>query len=129
MALLKASIQKEKSLEEFYGALKESTDAVSSSTGSSMLELLPLLRELCAEVEVWCLTSLARLWLLPGDSPGAPWLVSVQPFPGQGFRISYREVASEAPWPKAEVQGFASNEADAIRMVRNAMQRFGSWCF
>ena len=127
MPLHKASVQQHKTLEEFYGELKASTDSVSSSGGQTMLELLPLLGDLCADVEAWGLTSHSRLWLLAADSSQAPWLVSIQPFPGQGFQISYRMPATEAPWADAFVEGFATDEADAIRMVRIAMERSKGW--
>jgi hypothetical protein len=65
MALNKVSIQNNWSLDEFYTELKVSEDSVSSSIGSSMLDFLPLLRDLCAQVDVWALTSVSRLWLLP----------------------------------------------------------------
>jgi hypothetical protein len=129
MALNKASIQNKKSLEEFYGNLRASEDSVSSSIGACMLDFLPLLRDLCDEVNAWALTSLMRLWLLPSDDIAAPWLVSVQPMPSQGFQITYRFTAPDAPWPDALVQGVAIDEADACRMVRIAMERSGGWSF
>ncbi|WP_437275473.1 hypothetical protein WME90_30050 [Sorangium sp. So ce375] len=127
MALNRASVQQSKSLEEFYGELKSSTDSTTASIGDGMLELLPLLRDACSDRDAWALTSLMRLWLLAADDPSAPWLVSVMAVPGNGFQVTYRMSAAESPWPDALVQGMAIDEADACRMVRIAMERCRGW--
>ncbi|WP_437972125.1 hypothetical protein WMF04_23785 [Sorangium sp. So ce260] len=127
MALNRASAQQSKSLEEFYGELRSSTDSISASIGGGMLELLPLLKDICSDRDAWALTSLMRLWLLPADDPSAPWLVSVMAMPGIGFQVTYRMSAAESPWPDALVQGVAVDEADACRMVRIAMERCRGW--
>jgi hypothetical protein len=127
MALNRASVQQSKSLEEFYGELKSSTDSFSAAIGGGMLELLPLLKDACSGRDVWALTSLMRLWLLPADDLSAPWLVSVMAMPGVGFQVMYRMSDTESPWPDALVQGTAVDEADACRMVRIAMERCRGW--
>ncbi|WP_438018474.1 hypothetical protein WMF18_05100 [Sorangium sp. So ce315] len=127
MALNRASVQRSKSLEEFYGELKFSTDSISASTGGGMLDLLPLLKDIFSDRDAWALTSLMRLWLLAADDPSAPWLVSVAAMPGIGFQVTYRMSAAEAPWPDAFVQGTAVDEADACRMVRIAVERCRGW--
>jgi hypothetical protein len=113
--------------EGFYEDVAASTDSVSSSIGRQMLELLPMLAEVCAPFGVWGLTSHYNLWLLAADEPSAAWLVSISAFPGLGYRIQYRMAAADAPWPEALVEGMAVDEADACRLVLIAMKRSGGW--
>ncbi|MDC0683392.1 hypothetical protein [Sorangium atrum] len=75
MALNRASVQRSKSLGEFFGELKSSTASTAASIGSGMLELLPLMKDACSDRDAWALTSLMRLWLLAADDRSAPWLV------------------------------------------------------
>jgi hypothetical protein len=127
MALRRASCQKSVSLEGFYQELASSTDSVSSSAGEQMLSLLQMLSEVCTPFDVWGLTSLAHLWLLAADDWRSTWLVCVTAFPGLGYRIQYRMTDIEAPWPEALVEGMASDEATACRLILIAMERSGGW--
>ena len=125
MPLKRVSCQSSKSLEEFYGEMEASKDSVSASTGLGMLDLLPMLTEFCKPLEVWGLTSLSHLWLLPSDAP-SQWLVSITSF-AVGYRIQYRMTDAEAPWRDAFVEGHAIDAAEACRLILIAIKRSGGW--
>jgi len=127
MPLTRASCQKSASLEGFYKDLAASTDTVSSSAGEQMLSLLPMLSDICADFNVWGLTSLNHLWLLPSDDWKSPWLVQVTAYPGQGYEVRYKMTATDAPWAEAFVEGKAPDEASACRLILIAMKRSGGW--
>jgi hypothetical protein len=127
MPLPRASCQPSATLEGFYQKLASSPDSGSSSTGAQMLSLLPRLAEICAPFHVWGLTSLYHLWLLAADDGRSPWLVCITATPSEGYRIEYRTVGADAPWPKATVEGVASDEATACRLVLSAMSHSGGW--
>jgi hypothetical protein len=127
MALSRATCQRHGTLEEFYSELAASEDSISAAIGASMIGFLPLLRDACAEHEVWGLTSHSRLWLLAKDDYTSVWLVSIQAWPADGFRIQYRMPRDEAPWSEAIVEGFARDEAEACALVRIAMNRCKGW--
>jgi hypothetical protein len=126
MGLQRASFQQGKSLEQYYEALKASTDSGTASVGCTMLDLLPLLKDVCNDRDIWALTSHHCLWLLPGDERTSPWLVSVFGCGGR-FQIEYRLPATTAPWSNAMVSGQAVDAADAARMVRTAIDRSDGW--
>jgi hypothetical protein len=92
-----------------------------------MVELLPLLESLCAEIDVWALPTDEALVLLCEDNPRARRLVSVEALPLGGFRISYRMPAAEAPWRDAMVEGTVDNAERACAFIKIAMQRCGGW--
>ena len=71
MPLTRASCQQSASLEDFYEKMAASTNIISSGTGKQMLSLLRMLSDLCVDLNVWGLTSLAHLWLLPRPTIGA----------------------------------------------------------
>jgi hypothetical protein len=126
MPLPRASCQPSATLEGFYQKLASSPDSVSSNTGAQMLSLLPRLAEVCAPFHVWHLTSLALLWLLAADDWRSPWLVCITAMP-EGYRIHYLTMDAEAPWPEATVEGVASDEPTACRLVLSAMIHSCGW--
>jgi hypothetical protein len=67
MPLERASCQSHVALEAFYEEMAGSTDTITEEVRRSMLDLLPLLRDVLDPVEVWGLTSLSRLVLLATD--------------------------------------------------------------
>jgi hypothetical protein len=92
-----------------------------------MLSLLPMLSEVCADFDVWGLTSMCDLWLLPSDDPFAPWLVQVSAQPGLGYQVRYKMTATEASRPDAFVEGLAPDEAAACGLILVAIKNSGGW--
>ncbi len=99
-----------------------------------MLSLLPVLAENLCSMNVWGLTSLHDLWLLAADDWRLLWLVCITAIPSEGYRIQYRRVDADSPWPKndarrpiATVEGIASDETTACRLVLSAMSHSGGW--
>jgi hypothetical protein len=77
---------------------------------------MPMLTEVCVPFNVWGSTSLAHLWLLAADDC-SPWLVCITAIPSEGHRIQYKTVEAEEPRPEASVEGVASDEATAWRII------------
>ena len=127
MPLTRASSQSATSLQDFYESLVNSEDSVSSSVGTQMLSLLPLLDDLCRTQHAWGLTSLAHLWLLSEDAWTSRWHVCITACPGEGYRIRYRMPETRAPWPDAVVDGQARDEAHACQLIAIAMRESGGW--
>jgi hypothetical protein len=129
VSLKRVSSQGTLPLQDFYREFAESDDGVSSSIGTLMLELLPMLNEMWASAEVWGLTSLADLWLLSADDWTSRWHVCVTGHPGGGFRIRYRRPDGAVPWPDALVDGHARDVAHACQLLAIAMRESGGWSF
>lgn len=127
MPLRRASSQRSTTLEGFYQELASSADSVTSSIGVQMLSLLPMLTEYCVPFNVWGLTSLAHLWLLAAHDWRSPWLVCITAIPSEGYRIQYMTVEGDAPRPETRVEGVASDETTACRLILSAMRRSGGW--
>ena len=126
MPIKRASCQRSKSLEGFYEDVAASTDSVCSSIGRQMLELLPMLAEVCEPFAVWGLTSHYHLWLLAVDEPSTSWLVSISAFPGLGYRIQYRMAVLMLHGPKRLWRGWRlMKQMRADSFI--AMKRSGGW--
>ncbi len=127
MALIRASCQGYPLLDS-YRQLGERKEAEWRQVAAQMIELIPLLEEVCAPVEAWGLLSHERLCLLAVDDFRSPWyvVIAAQAFVG-GYDIRYILPAHEAPWPDATVGGHAQTSRDARHMVRTAMVRSGAW--
>jgi len=83
--------------------------------------------EVCTPFHVWGLTPLTHLWLLAADDWRSPWLVCITAMPNEGYRIQYQTVDADASSTEATVQGVASDEATACRIVLSAMRHSGGW--
>jgi hypothetical protein len=94
-----------------------------SKSGAQMLELLPLVAEACADLDLWGVTSHERLCLRGANEYESPWLVIIEPIPGDGFDVRFRLPDDEAPWPGAMVWGHAHTKEDAGAMVRVGVAR------
>ena len=127
MSIQRASCQPGASLEDFYKEAAASDNSIVSRVGKQMMSFLPMLSDVCANFEVWGLTSMYDLWLLPSDGPFVPWLVQVSAQPGLGYQVRYKMTATEAPWPDAFVEGMAKDEAAACRLILIAMKRSEGW--
>jgi|SRR5215472_1238148 len=127
MPIRRASAQQGDSLEEFYEEAAASHGATVSMVGKQMLSLLSMLSDICADFDVWGLTSLYDLWLLPSDDPAAPWLVQISAQLTLGYQVRYKMTATEAPWPDAFVEGKAPDEAAACKLILIAMKNSGGW--
>jgi len=93
-----------------------------------MLSLLPMLSDVCVDSDVWDLTSMYDLWLLPSDNPSVPWLVQVRATHAwSGYQVRYKMAAPEAPGSGAFVEGMAPDEASACKLILIAMKRSGAW--
>jgi len=126
MSIQRASCQGA-SLKAFYEEAAAAHNIIVSTVGKQMLSLLPMLSDVCADFDVWGLTSMCDLWLLPSDDPFAPWLVQVSAQPGLGYQVRYKMTATEASRPDAFVEGMAQDEAAACRLILAAMKNSGGW--
>ena len=128
MPLRRASAQKSRSLYDFYRDLADQGEQKHyGQVGRQMLELLPLMEILCADLPVWGLTSLDSLLLLAKDEWHSRPYVRVYALPQDGYGIEYEMPDHEAPWPNTTVHGRARSKEEAITMVRTAMVRSGGW--
>ena len=115
-------------------SLKSSYEEMAASTGGTsicakhMLPLLKTLSDACTDYQVWGLTSHTDLWLLPSEDKYSPWLVQVIADPCGEYRVRYKMKAFDAPWPEAFVEGKASDEAAACKLILIAMKNSGGWC-
>lgn len=91
-----------------------------------MLRLLPGLEELCAQHQVWGLTSHHNLCLLAADDWRSPWLVIVIPQP-TSYEVRYPMTETDGPRPGAMVSGSTEDVSGALEMIRIAMVRSGGW--
>lgn len=124
MALVPASCQGTP-LCEAYSALGQRPDPVWQRYAERMLDLVPLIERVCADVSVWGLLSHERLCLLAADDYTTPWYVIVSA-PG-GYDIRYVMAPQDAPWPGADVVGTGRSAGAAAEMVHIAMVRSRAW--
>jgi hypothetical protein len=129
MMLKRVSWQGPATLDDEYRGFAQLPNVHLSRRGTRMLQLLPLLSEACAAVEVWGLTSHERLCLITADTQRAPWLVIIEPVTGDEYEIRFRLPAAEAPWDQAMVWGSAPIPEEACRMVCIGMERSRGWNF
>jgi len=127
MTLRRASWQGPAALDDEYRAFEKLPNKNLAGAGTQMLRLLPLLYEACSGLDVWGITSHERLCLIATDAHDAPWLVVIEPVPGDEYEIRFRLPDSEAPWDHAMVWGRATNPEDACRMVRTGIERSRGW--
>jgi len=124
MPICRASAQMPESLVEFYEEFARSRD--DAHVGAAMLAFLRAFDERFPDRQVWGLTSIYHLWLLAQDDWRSSWLVSVLG-DDSGFRVQYRMLPGEAPWPDALVSGRAPDLRRALDLVELAMDRSGGW--
>jgi hypothetical protein len=127
--LKRASWQGPATLDDEYRGFEELPNGHLSRAGTRMLQLLPLLSEACSAIDVWGLTSHESLCLIAADTQEAPWLVIIEPAPGDEYEIRFRLPGSEAPWDHAMVWGSARSPEEACRMVGIGMERSRGWNF
>jgi hypothetical protein len=127
MTIKRATIQPGPSLETSYEELAAST-GVASICAKHMLPLLKMLSVVCADFQVWGLTSCTDLWLLASEEESSPWLVQVIADPCGEYRVRYKMKASDAPWPDAFVEAKAPDEAATCKLILIAMKNSGGWC-
>jgi hypothetical protein len=127
MMLKRAAWQGPATLEDEYRGLEQVANVHLARAGTRMLELLPLLGQACSGLGVWGLTSHERLCLIAADTQQAPWLVIIEPVPGDEYEIRYLLPGPEAPWDHAMVWGRARSPEEACRMVVVAIERSGGF--
>jgi hypothetical protein len=124
MTLRFAPYHRTESLNDFYRKLAAlPKDNPLSTAGAQMLDLLPLLAEACANVDLWGFTSHERLCLRERNEYESPWLVIIDPLPGDGYDVRFRLPDHEAPWPQAMIWGHARSKEAACAMVRVGIAR------
>jgi hypothetical protein len=83
------------SLHSFYRKLAElPSENPLSTAGALMLDLLPLVAQACADVDLWGFTSHERLCLRATNDYDSPWLVIIDPIPGERLRSAVQATGS-----------------------------------
>jgi len=125
MALVSASSPD--TLQEAYGDLARRPEPGWRSVAAQMLELIPLLEDVCAAVPVWGLISVERLCLLAVDNFHSRRyvVIAAQGLAG-GYNISGGTSSNDADLPNAVVE-HADSPQVAAQLVRTAMVNSGAW--
>ena len=125
MALLVASSPG--TLREDYEDLGRRPEAGWRAVAQQMLELIPLLEDVCAAVPVWGLISVSRLCLLAADNFHSRRyvVIAAQGLAG-GYNICGGTSSRDADGPNAVVEHADSAQA-AAELVRRAMVNSGGW--
>lgn len=127
MKLVRCSDQAPETPEEFYARLGAHPGFATSLGPNAMIELIAKLRACDDSREIFGLTSLYRLVLLPRDTWTTPWFVIVGALHANEYSIEYLMPERLAPWPGAQVTGTANSVGRALEMVLIAMDKSEGW--
>lgn len=129
MEITRVSSQCPETLEEFYEDVLVRGGLVQGHKSSAMLKLLNHLRHHVAGPRLFGVTSHFSLNLVSGDDDSLPTIVhvdaqgSIVDDDGYGYYIAYPMRPEDAPWPEAEVQGYARDVQTAGVMISEALKR------
>ena len=114
-------------LREAYEDLGRRAEPEWRSVAEQMLELIPLLEDVCAAEPVWGLVSVSRLCLLAADNFHSRRyvVIAAQGLAG-GYNICGGTSSRDADGPNAVVEHADSAQA-AAELVRRAMVNSGGW--
>lgn len=127
MKLTRCHDQNKQTLEEFYTELSHHENVVCREGSKAILDLLPRLRALQNQYQVFGLTSHLRLCLLAQDTHQSPWYVIISALDKRNFSVEYLLPSHACPWPRAYVRGETGSEDEAVQMIEIAIQNSEGW--
>jgi len=118
--------KKDRTLEEFYIDLKNSSDKVTSEIGSNMLQFIEMINSIFKQTEIWGLTSHYHLVLQAEDKWDSEWYIKVGSL-GNEYYFEYLLPDDKKPWDYAAVKGVAQSLEEAKKYLLISMKNCSGW--
>lgn len=127
MPIQRNTSQQDITLEEFYQDLAEKSTNQYANVGHRMVSLIEMINSTFNSINLWGLTSHARLVIQSENDWGSKWYIIIASIGTEGYYFEYLLPEEKQPWKGAIVRGEAKSLEEAKKYLLIAMRECEGW--